>query len=143
MAEGLSIVADTPESPDISQWPLLLLMERLDAWCDSARQENFWLHKVEHQQWANKLRDEAKGIIVWLELKGQDDAAARLDAAMGVFRQAIWDFQEACEGVYPADDLRCREARDAMIDAAGRASGVAEDLDSELPADVWEGFFDA
>ncbi|MCC5831105.1 MAG: hypothetical protein JJU36_16815 [Phycisphaeraceae bacterium] len=134
---------DTSETPDISPWPLLLLMERLDAWRDSARGEDFWRDTVEHRSWADQLRDEAKGIIVWLELKGQDDAAARLDEAMGNFRQAIWNFQEACEGVYPADDPRCRDARDAMIEAAGRASGAAEDLDSELPADVWEGFFDA
>lgn len=134
---------DSPETPDISQWPLLLFMERLEAWCDSARQENFWLHRVEHQQWANKLRDEAKGIIVWLELKGHDEPAARFDEAMSAFREAIWDFQEASEGVYPDDDPRCRDARDKMIDAAGRAMGLAEDLDSELPRHVWEGFFDA
>lgn len=143
MAEGLNIVADTPESPDISQWPLLVLMENINAWCASARGEDFWRDTVEHRMWADRLRDEAKGIIIWLELRGQDDAATQLDEAMGAFREAVWSFKEACEGVYPADDPGCRDARHAMIDAAGRVSGVAEDLDSELPADVWEGFFDA
>jgi hypothetical protein len=134
---------DSPNTPDISQWPLLLFMERLNAWRASARGEYFWRDTVEHRRWADQLRDEAKGIIVWLELRGQDDAAARLDEAMGAFREAIWDFQEACEGVYPADDPRCRDARDEMIEVAGRAVGLAEDLDSELPVGVWEGFFDA
>jgi hypothetical protein len=136
-------MAEVPKTPDISSRPLLLFMERLDNWRASARAENFWRDRIEHQNWADQLRDEAKGIIVWLELKGQDEAAARFDHAMRVWREAIWHFQERCEGVYPADDWRCREARDEMIAAAGRATGAAEDLDSELPEEVWEGFFDA
>ncbi len=92
---------------------------------------------------ADRLRDEARGIIIWLELRVRDDAAAQLNEAMGDFREAIWSIKEACEGVYPADDPGCHDAWDAMIDVAGRTSGLAEDLDSELSADVWEGYFDA
>ncbi|QNN21804.1 hypothetical protein HED60_05795 [Planctomycetales bacterium ZRK34] len=135
-------MADAPDTPDISKWPLLVFMERLGAWAGAARREDFWRDMVEHQMWADQLRDEAKGIIVWLELRGQDDAASRLDDAMSNVRQAIWNLREACEGVYPPEEPRCDDAREAMIEAASRAAGVAEDLHDEVPEEVWEGFFD-
>ena len=97
---------------------------------------------MEHRLEADRLREEAKRIIVWLELKSQDQAATRLDSSMADLREAMGDFQEACEGVYPPDEPRCRDAREAMIEAAGRVAGTAEDLQDELPEDVWEGFFD-
>jgi len=130
------------EAPDTSKWPLLVFMEHLHAWASAARRRDFWRDRVEHGIWADQLRDEGKGIIVWLELNGQTDAAARLDEAMSDVRQAIWNLRESCEGVYPPDEPRCDDAREAMIEAAGRAAGVAEDLDAELPEEVWGGFFD-
>jgi hypothetical protein len=127
---------------DISKWPLLAFMEHVNQWATSAQGERFWRDMVEHRMWAYRLREEAKGIIVWLELKGQDAAAARLDEAMAELRRSVWDCGEACEGVHPPEEPQCQDAREAMIAAAGRVAGTAEDLDAELGEEVWEGFFD-
>jgi hypothetical protein len=127
---------------DISKWPLLAFMEHVNQWATSAQGERFWRDMVEHRMWADRLREEAKGIIVWLELKGQDAAVARLDEAMGELRRSVWDFMEACKGVYPPEEPRCQDAREAMIATAGRVAGAAEDLHDEVPEEVWEGFFD-
>ena len=127
---------------DISKWPLLAFMEHVNQWATSAQGQRFWRDMVEHRMWADQLREEAKGIIVWLELKGHGEAAARLDETMGELRQSMWGFNEACEGVHPSEDLQCQNARTRMIEAAGRVAGAAEDLDAEVSEEVWEGFFD-
>lgn len=132
-----------PEPNSISRWPLLVFMDDLQAWMVAARHPAFWRDMVEHQRWADRLREQAKGIIVWLELKGQDEAAARLHAQMGELRRAIWNLKGACEGVYPPEHPPCDAAREAMIESAGRVAGAAEDLNDEVPEEVWEGFFDA
>jgi len=128
-------------SYDPYQQPLLAFMDRVHKWSASLEGEHFW-RMVEPQRGAEQLRAEAKDIIVWLELKGQEDAAAQLDDAMAGLRRAVWDFEEACEGVYPPEDFRCEEAREAMVEAAGPVEGAAEDLDDEIPPEVWEGFLD-
>ncbi len=127
---------------DISQWPLLVLMEHVDEWVSAARDRYFWRDMTEHRMWADRLREEAKRIIVWLELKGQDEAAARLDEEMGKLRQAMWNLQEACANVFPPGKPRCEDAREAMIDKAEKVAGAAEDLDQEVPEEAWEGFLD-
>jgi hypothetical protein len=127
---------------DVSDWPLLALMENVGRWARSAGRDEFWRDRVEHRMWADELRDVAKGIIVWLELRGRDEDAARLEEGIGRLRRALGDLQEACEGVYPPEDPRCNDARAAVIDAADRLAGVAEDLDQEVPEEAWEGFFD-
>lgn len=125
---------------DVSEWPLLVLMANICRWARSASRDDFWRDLVEHRMWADRLREEAKAAIVWLELRGQDDAASRLDAAMAGLREAIAGLQEACEGVYPPEDPGCRDAREGMVEAAGRLAGAAEDLQDEVPEQVWEGF---
>ena len=125
---------------DLSKHPLLALMDHVNRWAKSARSEAFWQALAEHLGWAERLRDEAKGILVWLELRGEGAAAARLDEAMGKFREALWAFERACDGTYPPEDARCRERREALLERAGQVAGVAEDLDNQVPDGVWEGY---
>lgn len=130
------------EAPDYSHLPLLVFMDHVNEWANSVRGDNFWRDMLEHRMWADQLREEAKGAIVWLELRGRDEAAAQLDEVMGALREAIANLEEACEGVYPPDDPRCHDAREAVIETASRVAAAAEDLDQEVPEEVWEGFFD-
>jgi len=125
---------------DLSRWPLLALMENINRWERSARSDDFWRTLTEHIHWANSLRDEAKGIIVWLELNRLEETASRLDEAMRCFREALWEFEHVCEGTYSPDDPRCRERREAFIETAARVAGVAEALDGEVAERVWEGY---
>ncbi len=125
---------------DLSKWPLLAFMEHVNQWATSARGDHFWRDMVEHRMWADQLREEAKAAIVWLELRGQEDAAGRLDAGMVDLREAITNLRGVCEGVYPPENLRCEGAREAMVEAAQKVAGVAEDIQDEAPEQVWEGF---
>jgi hypothetical protein len=127
---------------DISQWPLLVLMEHLREWIRFAKKGDFWRYGVEQCMELESMRDEAKGIIIWLELKGQEDAASQLDDIMSELRCAMWHLQEQSDHVYPHGDPGCEDALESLIDAASRASGAAEDLQDEVPDAVWEGFFD-
>lgn len=127
---------------DLSKWPLLVLMEHVNRWKKSAQSDAFWETSVEHVWWTQRLRDEAKGIIVWLELRGLEEQASRLDERMSDFREAIWEFEHACEGTYPPEDWACQEQREEMIDKAGWVVGTAEDLNDEVDERVWEGYDD-
>jgi hypothetical protein len=128
---------------DISKWPLLVLMEHFNAWIASARSPALWNPEADHQCWADSLRGEAKEVIIWLELKGLDEAASQLEKRMAAFRAAVWEFQHACEGTYPPEDEHCHELAEVMVHKAGLVAGICEDLDQEVPQDVWEGFLDA
>lgn len=129
-------------APDLSQWPLLVLMEHVDEWVKAARSPEFWDPEADFRSWAERLWPEAKDIIVWLELRGQDEAAAHLDDCVAGFRNAYREFEEACRVTYPPDDPGCRDLADEMIHKAEQLSGVCEDLDAELPSEIWEGFWD-
>jgi len=127
---------------DVSGWPLLVLMDQVKEWADSARSEALGQTRAEHAMWAERLRGSAKEVVVWLELHGQEAAAGELDAAMVQFREAVWVFGRACVGAYPPDDAQCREWRERMIGSADHVSGVCEDLHGTVPRGTWEGFPD-
>ena len=127
---------------DLSKHPLLALMEDVNRWGRSTQSEHFWRAIGDHLLWAGQLRDEAKGIIVWLELKGLEEEASRLDEAMSNFREAVWEFEDLCRDTYPPDDFRCRQRRGQLIEDASCVADVAEELDDEVPATAWEGYGD-
>lgn len=129
-------------APDYSHRPLLVFVDQVNDWAAIARSADYWHVMAEHCRSAENLRDEGKRIILWLELKGHDDAAAQLDEAMAALRRALWNLQEACEGVYPPDESRCVDALEVVVDKASKLAGAAEDLDDEVPEEAWEGFFD-
>ena len=124
---------------DISQRPLLTLMENMHKWVkSSSRKAGFWKHGEEHRRWGDKLMEDAKGIIIWLELKGQDEAAARLDNERREFRQAGWAYYSKCM----EEDPSCYDAYLRWLEVGNSFIGAAKDLDDEVLKDVWEGFFD-
>lgn len=129
-------------TPDLSQWPLLVLMERINKWVKAARSQDLWHPEAYFDSWVNQLWADAKDIIVWLELRGQDEAAAHLDDCVAGFRNAYREFEEACSVSYPPDDPGCRDLAEEVIREAEKLSGACEDLDAELPPEVWEGFWD-
>lgn len=128
-------------SYDTSQHPLLEFRDHVRDW-SAAAQRGHWRALAENRSSLEELRSEAKYIIVWLELKGQERAADLLDHAMEALRQAFWGFEGACENVYPPDDFRCLHASWALFRAAKPVAEAALDLDKEIPPEVWEGFGD-
>ena len=128
---------------DLSRWPLLVFVEHVERWRKSADSPSFWETMVEHVLGTHELRDEAKGLIIWMELNGLERQAAELENRLSDFRRAMWEFEHACEGVYPPENAVCRERKEAIVERASRLSGVAEDLNEEVAETVWEGYADA
>lgn len=91
-----------------------------------------------------RFREPAKAIIVWLELCGRDADAAEVDDAMAALRETARRFdtgelkpvlnEHADEHVSPLD---------LLIQAASETASRLEDLDADIPSDVWQGFGDA
>lgn len=127
---------------DLSKWPLLVLMEHIDEWVKAAQSPDFWHPEADFRSWAERLWAEAKDVIVWLELRGQDVAAAHLDESMSSFRSAYRKFEEAYRFGHPSEDFASRELAEELIERAAKFSGACEDLDAELSPEVWEGFWD-
>lgn len=90
------------------------------------------------------FREPAKAIIVWLELRGRDADAAEVDDAMACLRETARRYDAG--GPEPVYDERADEhlsPLDLLIDAASEAAGRLEDLDADIPQDIWQGFGDA
>lgn len=91
-----------------------------------------------------RFREPAKAIIIWLELCGRDAAAAEVDDAMAGLRDTARQFDTG--GLQPVLDERAGEhlsPLDLLMQAASEATGRLEDLDAEIPQNVWQGFGDA
>ncbi len=128
------------------KYPLLALMDTLQGWTKGVRQENFWCegNNTDYVTAIEDIRRQAKGLIVWMELKGFGEQASRLEAEMQEFREAVWHFQHECDSSsgYPPEDKRCNQYRSDMAEMAQVVAGCAEDLNDEIDADIWEGFYD-
>lgn len=91
-----------------------------------------------------RFREPAKAIIVWLELRGRDANAAEIDDAMAALRETARRFDTG--ELKPVFDERADErvsALELLIHAASETASRLEDLDADIPSDVWQGFGDA
>jgi hypothetical protein len=91
-----------------------------------------------------EFREPAKAIIIWLELHGRDADAAEVDDAMAALRETARRFDSG--ELEPTLDDRADEhlsALDLLIQAASETASRLEDLDADIPSDVWQGFGDA
>lgn len=120
--------------------PLLRLLSQLQEWHRSAESEAFWNTTTEHQHSAERLCDQTKESVVWLELRGRAKEAALLEAELSDFMDTVWEFGATSRLEYPPESSRCRERREEMVEACSRLAGCVEDIDSQLPVSVWEGF---
>lgn len=88
-----------------------------------------------------QFRGPAKAIIVWLELHGRDADAAEVDDAMAALRETARRFDTG--ELKPIFD-ECADEHlsplDLLIQAASETAGRLEDLDANIPSDVWQGF---
>ena len=71
-----------------SKYPLLALLDTLREWAEGVRHEDFWRegNDVDYVNAIEDVRRQAKGLIVWMELKGIEEEAIRLEAEMEEFR---------------------------------------------------------
>ena len=131
----------------VSKYPLLALLDTLRGWAEGVRLEHFWRegNSADYVNAIEDIRRQAKELIIWMELKGLENEAIRLEAEMEEFREAVWNFQHTCDHAsdYPPDDDGCNKHREDMAEKAECVSGCAEDLNDEIDSSIWEGFHDA
>ena len=90
------------------------------------------------------LRQPAKDIILWLELRGREIEAAAVDDAMAGLRDVARAYDTG--ELQPGSAARADEPLtplDQLIEAAQATLGRLEDLLDEIPAAIWQGFDDA
>ncbi len=91
-----------------------------------------------------RYRAPAKAIIIWLELCGRDADAAEVDDAMAGLRDVARHFDTGeFKPVFVERADEHLSPLDLLIQAASEAAGRLEDLDADIPSEVWQGFGDA
>lgn len=130
-----------------SKCPLLALMDTLGRWAEGVRHEDFWRegNDVDYVNSIDEIRQQAKELIVWMELEGLEEEAIRLEAEMQDFRETVWNFKHECDypSGYPPDDDDCNQRRDEMVEQAEKVAGCAEDLNDDIDSSIWEAFINA
>lgn len=91
------------------------------------------------------LRAGAADLQVWLEMQGRSEDASEIDDATASLRETIWKFDHDELQPYLGPDERddVLSETDQLIEALDEAIGRLEDLDGEIPDDVWRGYDDA
>lgn len=91
------------------------------------------------------FRNAAAGLIVWLEIKGRSNDAGEIDDAITSMIEVARVYDRGELQAWLPDDERADpvEPLDQLVDAMRAAAGRLEDLDDQIPAEVWEGYDDA
>jgi hypothetical protein len=133
--------------------PLAQLARDLAAWTDVLRGRGLRRRgegpddpdqDVRASDELERFREPAKAIIIWLELCGRDANAAEVDDVMAALRETARRFDTgALRPVLGARADEHQSPLDLLIEAAEKTAGRLEDLDADIPSDVWQGFGDA
>ncbi|MBI5866111.1 MAG: hypothetical protein HZB38_16705 [Planctomycetes bacterium] len=133
--------------------PLAQLARGIASWSDVLRGSGLRRRDEgtdDHEQYVRapdeleQFREPAKAIIIWLELCGRDADAAEVDDAMAGLRDTARRFDTG--ELKPVFDERSDEhvsPLGLLIHAASETASRLENLDADIPSDVWQGFGDA
>jgi hypothetical protein len=92
-----------------------------------------------------RIRHVAADLIAWLEIKGRSEDAGEVDDAITSMIEVARAFDRGELRAWLPDDDRAApvEAIDQLREMIIVAASRLEDLDDEIPAEVWEGYDDA
>lgn len=96
-------------------------------------------------EFVGRFRHSAAELIVWLEMKRRSEDAEELDDAVASMIEVARSYDRGELEAKLPDDERAGpvEPIDRLREAMGIAASRLEDLDDEIPAEVWEGYQDA
>ncbi len=133
--------------------PLDHLVSCLRDWLDVLQQTGLWCRGegpddpdqiVPASEEVEQFREPAKAIIVWLEMRGRKGDAYEVDDAMAALQGAARQYDAGELHPMPIDNSdEYATPLDQLIDTASESIGRLEDLDGDIPAEVWQGFDDA
>jgi hypothetical protein len=126
---------------DVGEWIDFLRRSGLPRWGDGPDDPDQDIRASEELE---RFRAPAKAIIIWLELCGRVADAAEVDDAMAASREAARRFDTG--ELKPLFDDRADEhlsPLEMLIKVAEETASRLEDLDADIPSDVWQGFGDA
>jgi hypothetical protein len=92
-----------------------------------------------------RFRQGAAELTLWLTMQGHDSSADAIDTALAELRQTLWEFDQGkLKGELSPRETDDPLAPEELVTAAiEKAAGHLEDIDCELPEEVWKGFEDA
>lgn len=137
--------------PDRS--PLVDLLLAISEASDRLDRRGEWLFAptderddpIDAFDYVGPYQDAAADLIVWLEIRGRSDDADEIDDAIASMLEVARAYDRGELQAWLPDDERAGpvEPLDQLVDSMRAAAGRLEDLDGEIPAEVWEGYDDA
>ena len=96
-------------------------------------------------EFVESFRTAAADLIVWLEIKGRSEAAGEVDDAIASMIEVAREYDRRELHAWLPDDEQAGpvEPVDQLIQAMEVASGRLENLEENVPPEVWEGYDDA
>lgn len=100
---------------------------------------------VSATEYVGQFRHSAADVIVWLEMKGRSEDADEIDDAIASLIEVAGTYDRGELEAWLPDDEQADPVTpiDQLREAVSIAVGRIEDLDDEIPAEVWEGYDDA
>jgi len=99
---------------------------------------------IDAVEYVGPFRNAAADLVVWLEIQGRSEDASEVDDAVASMLEVARAYDRGELQAWLPDDERSGpvEPLDQLVDAMRVASGRLEDLEDEIPTEVWEGYDD-
>jgi len=81
-------------------------------------------------------------LSLWLRSRGLLEAADKLDAGVEEVRGWSWAYDEGRLETHALDDDQIYREIDYVVEATQISCRALRELDTSLPADIWDGFVD-
>lgn len=96
-------------------------------------------------EFVGQFQRAAADLIVWLEMNWRPEDAGEIDDAIALLLEVARAYDRGELGAWLPDDEQAGpiDPIDQLREAMSVAASRLEDLDDEIPTEVWEGYDDA
>ena len=125
------------------QSPLQQYILMINDWVAETHADNFWTQLGELYQQAQKISQLFEDIIVWLDFKGREPDAYFFVEHVGECHEAmlrVYLWSLSYPNLLPSENHSCLTALEHVRLYAPNDIRYAQQLDDQLPKEVWNGF---